>query len=101
VRRGQIWRITGLRGDRLVLIVSADEVVEIYPTVQAAPIYEDADLRQTMVTVRLVTDKVAGVVKVVDVAPVLRDKFTEHVGDAPAYVMDQVSAALRTLYGLI
>lgn len=100
MRRGQIWRITGLRADRLALIVSADEVVEVYPTVQACPIYEEAELRQTMVTVRLATDKVSGVVKVVDVAPVLRSKFTEHVGDAPPHVMDQVSAALRTLYAL-
>lgn len=100
MRRGQIWRVTGLRGDRLVLIVSADEVVEVYPTVQACPIYDEAELRQTMVTVRLATEKVAGVVKVVDVAPVLRDKFTERVGDAPPHVMDQVAAALRTLYDL-
>jgi mRNA-degrading endonuclease toxin of MazEF toxin-antitoxin module len=100
VRRGQIWRITGLRGSRLVLIVSADEVTEAYPTVQAAPIYDEADVRQTMVTVNLTTDKVAGVIKVVDVAPVLRDKFAEHIADAPPHVMDQVTAALRTLYDL-
>ncbi len=101
MRRGEIWRVTGLRGSRLVLVVSADEFVEAYPTVQAAPIYDAAEVRQTMVTVPLDTPEVAaGMVKVVDVAPVLKDKFADQVGVAPAHVMDQVAAALRTLYGI-
>ena len=31
MRRGEIWRVTGLRADRLIVIVSADAVAEGYP----------------------------------------------------------------------
>ncbi len=100
MRRGQIWRLTGLRSDRLVVIVSADAVAEVYPTVQAAPIYDAAEIRHTMVTVPLDTPEVTGIIKAVDVAPVLKDKLSERLGEVPPYVMDQVAAALRTLFEL-
>ncbi len=100
VRRGEIWRVTGLRGDRLVVIVSADAVAEAYPTVQAAPVHETAEVRHTMVTVPLDTSQVAGMIKAVDVAPVRKDKLSEQVGVVPPHVMDQVAAALRTLFDL-
>jgi mRNA-degrading endonuclease toxin of MazEF toxin-antitoxin module len=100
VRRGEVWRVTGLRGDRLVVIVSADAIAEAYPTVQAAPVHDAAEVRHTMVTVPLSTSQVAGMIKVVDVAPVLKDKLAECIGEVPAHVMDQVAAALRTLFGL-
>ena len=100
MRRGEIWRVTGVRGDRLVMIVSADAVAAAYATVQAAPIYDAADVRHTLVTVPLDTPHVTGMIKVVDVAPVRRDKMAERVGEVPPHVMDQVSAALRTLFDL-
>ena len=100
MRRGEIWRVTGLRGDPLVVIVSADAVAEAYPTVQAAPVHEAAEVRHTMVTVALDTSQVTGMVKAVDVAPVLKDKLAERVGEVPRHVMDQVAAALRTLFDL-
>jgi mRNA-degrading endonuclease toxin of MazEF toxin-antitoxin module len=98
VRRGEIWRVTGLRGDRLVVIVSADAIAQEYPTVQAAPVYDAPEVRHTMVTVPLNTPQVSGMIKAVDVAPVLKDKLAERVGEVPAHVMDQVTAALRTLF---
>ncbi len=100
VRRGEIWRVTGLRGDRLVVIVSADAVAAAYPTVQAAPVYDAAEVRHTMVTVPLDTPQVTGMIKAVDVAPVLKDKLSERVGEVPPHVMDQVAAALRTVFDL-
>ena len=100
MRRGEIWRVTGLRSDRLVVIVSADAVAEAYPTVQAAPVYDTAEVRHTMVTVPLDTPQAAGMIKTVDVAPVLKDKLCEHIGIVPPHVMDQVAAALRTLFDL-
>jgi mRNA-degrading endonuclease toxin of MazEF toxin-antitoxin module len=100
VRRGEVWRVTGLRGDRLVVIVSADAMAEAYPTVQAAPVYDADEVRHTMVTVPLDTAQVSGMIKAVDVAPVLKDKLAERVGHVPPHVMDQVAAALRTLFGL-
>jgi mRNA-degrading endonuclease toxin of MazEF toxin-antitoxin module len=100
VRRGEIWRVTGLRGDRLVVVVSADAVADAYPTVQAAPVSDSAEVRHTMVTVPLDTPQVTGMIKAVDVAPVLKDKLSEHVGVVPPHVMDQVAAALRTLFDL-
>jgi mRNA-degrading endonuclease toxin of MazEF toxin-antitoxin module len=39
-------------------------------------------------------------VKAVDVTPVLKDKLAERVGEVPRHVMDQVAAALRTLFEL-
>lgn len=98
MRRGEIWRVTGLRGDRLVVIVSADAIAQVYPTVQAAPVYDVAEVRHTMVTVPLDTPQVSGMIKAVDVAPVLKDKLAERVGEVPPHVMDQVAAALRTLF---
>jgi mRNA-degrading endonuclease toxin of MazEF toxin-antitoxin module len=100
VRGGEIWRVSGLRANRLIVIVSADTVAEGYPTVQGAPVYDAAEVRHTMVTVPLDTPQVAGMIKVVDVAPVLKDKLAERVGEVPPYVMDQVSAALRTVFDL-
>lgn len=100
MRRGEVWRVTGLRGDRLVVIVSADAIAEAYPTVQAAPVYDADEVRHTMVTVPLDTAQVSGMIKAVDVAPVLKDKLAERVGEVPPHVMDQVAAALRTLFGL-
>lgn len=100
MRRGEIWRITGLRSDRLVVIVSADAVAAAYPTVQAAPVYDAAEIRHTMVTVPLDTPQVTGIIKAVDVAPVLKGKLSQQVGEVPPHVMDQLAAALRTLFEL-
>ena len=100
MRRGEIWRVTGLRADRLIVIVSADAIAEGYPTVQGAPVYDATEVRHTMVTVPLDTPQVIGMIKVVDVAPVLKDKLAERVGEVPPHVMDQVSAALRTAFDL-
>jgi mRNA-degrading endonuclease toxin of MazEF toxin-antitoxin module len=100
VRRGEVWRVTGLRGDRLVVIVSADEVAGQYPTVQAAPVYDAAEVRHTLVTVPLDTPQVTGMIKVVDVAPALKTRLAERVGEVPPHVMDQVTASLRTLFGI-
>lgn len=97
MRRGEVWRYRGLARERLVLVVSDDQlndrgepiVVDVTDTGPTGPM--------ALLTVRL---NDLGFARCRRITFVEVDRFTERVAEAQAEQMDQVDAALRVALSL-
>jgi mRNA-degrading endonuclease toxin of MazEF toxin-antitoxin module len=97
VRRGEIWRYRGLARQRLVLVISDDElngrgepvVVDLTETGPAGPM--------ALLTVHL---NGWGFARCRRITFVEAERFTERVAEAETEQMDQVDAALRVALSL-
>ena len=70
MRRGELWRVSGLARDRFVVIVSADpiNVGQQYPAVQGVPVMDDIATPAYLLVVSITTP-MAGHALVPDVGP--------------------------------
>jgi mRNA-degrading endonuclease toxin of MazEF toxin-antitoxin module len=97
VRRGEIWRYRGVARERLVLVVSDDElnargepiVVDVTDTGPSGPM--------ALLTVRL---NEWGFARCRRISFVEADRFADRAAEATTEQMDQVDAALRVALSL-
>lgn len=99
MRRGEVWLVRGLGGDRYVLIVGNDALSESARSILAAPIDTAELTTPDLVTVRL-TAPVSGMARVNEMGPVRRHRFEHALGGVDGSSMDMVDAALRTALDL-
>jgi mRNA-degrading endonuclease toxin of MazEF toxin-antitoxin module len=103
VRRGEVRvvhsRVSGR--DRYALIVGNDALNEsdAASTVLTAPIDTDGIAPETLVTVRI-SEPVAGVVRLDNVASVRKERVGDLAGRASAEAMEAVTIALRAALDL-
>lgn len=99
MRRGEVWRVSGLARERVVLVVGNDAVTDLYTSAQTVEI-AGPRARETLVTVRI-DAPVQGVALVANVVPTLKKRFEELLGTVDAETMERVEIALRAVYDLI
>lgn len=97
--RGEVWRASGLTGDRVVVVVGNDALADLYKSVQCVEIDTARTARETLVTVRVDTP-VAGTALVAQVGPVLTSRLTERLGALDADTMDRIAIALGAVFDL-
>jgi mRNA-degrading endonuclease toxin of MazEF toxin-antitoxin module len=99
VSRGEVWRVSGLTGDRVMLIVGNDALADVYKSVECVEIDTTRTARETLVTVR-VDSPVPGTALVAQVGPVLKSRLTEQLGVVDADTMDRIGIALGAVFDL-
>jgi mRNA-degrading endonuclease toxin of MazEF toxin-antitoxin module len=99
MRRGEVWRVSGLAGQRTMLVVGNDAIVDLYAGVQCVEIDTTRTARETLVTVHL-DHPVAGTALVAGAGPVLKKRFEDRLGEVDADTMERVVIALRAVYDL-
>lgn len=104
MKRGEVWRVTTLGRERTVVVVQADSVTAISPSVQTVPLHPSGNVRETLVTVKVCAEfgeiraGVHSVANVVDAGPFRKERFIELLGAVDAATMDQIDVALRAVF---
>ena len=99
MNRGQVWRVSGLTGDRVMLIVGNDALADLYKSVECVEIDTTHTARETLVTVR-VDAPVTGTALVAQVGPVLKSRLVEQLGVVDAETMERIGIALGAVFDL-
>lgn len=101
MRRGEIWRVSGLARDRYIVIVSADpiNVGRQYPNVQAVPVV-DEDAAPANLLIASITTPVEGKALVPNVGPAPKTRLAEQLGTALDAELDEIYRGLAALFDL-